>query len=162
MMWQPDEVDPEAGRYVLVTPAAPPGLVAGLEAGSQRDGEPFSRRMSTAAFSFDGDLPLAGDLTSALHGETLIPANHRLNPFKHKYHPDHDCDQSGECYEITRRFTFTFEVEPPPDLRRAGWGDSVLGGTYTDEVEGLHRDTIYAAGRFELHRASHVATLNAQ
>lgn len=42
----------------------------------------------------------------------------RLNPFRQKYHPDHDGDAEGEVYEIVRQLTLTFDLAPPPLLRR--------------------------------------------
>ncbi len=169
LMWEPGDVASSTpGRYVLVTPEVDPAVLAGLESGSLRDGEPYAPRFSTAAFSFDGDLPLNGTLETELQGATTIPGEHRLNPFKHKYHPDHDGLTAGgeptaaELYEITRTFTLTFESDPAPGLVRPGWGHSFLGGTYAETVEGLHRDSINVAGRFELTRVSAIATLNGE
>jgi hypothetical protein len=168
MMWHPGQDGVSPGRYVLVTPEVPPEILAQLEAGSLQDGEPFSRRVSTAAFSFDGDLALTGGFESALNGETTIPADHPLNPFKHGYHPDHDGltpqgePAPGELYEVTRAFTLAFDTGPPPGLARPGWGDSYLTGAYAEEVTGIHRDAVYAGGSFELQRISDVTSLNDQ
>lgn len=163
LLWKPpDEAAQTAGRFVLATPACSPAVCDALQAGSVQDGEPFARRLGTAAFSFDGDLALNGNFGAALGGAYTIPPDHRLNPFRHLYHPDHDCDQSGECFEITRTFTLNFEASPPAGEARPGWGDRLLGGTYAETLTGLHKSPIAVGGRFELTRVSEVAVLNAQ
>jgi hypothetical protein len=168
IMWHPPTENESGGRYVLVTPECPPDVRNGLEAGSIQDGQPFSRRMSTAAFYFETeagnpfDLVLSGDLQSELSGQVDLPGNHRLNPFRHRYHPDHDCDQEGECPDISRTFDLQFESQPPPGSAATGWGDSTLGGKYFEVLEGLHREPIRVSGRFEMRRVSLISTLNDQ
>ncbi len=161
LLWQPpDDVAQTPGRLVLATPACPPAVCDALQAASIQDGESFARRLGSAAFSFDGDLPLAGDFGSALSGGYTIPEDHPLNPFRHKYHPDHDCDQVGECFAVTRSFILTFSAAPPPGDSRPGWGDRLLGGTYEETITGLHKHSIVVGGRFEMTRVSSVAVLN--
>jgi hypothetical protein len=165
-MWQPDAVDPDnPGRYVLVTPECPPAVYDQLEAGSMQDGQPFALRVATAAFSFDGDLPLLGTFDTILAGETIVAPDHPLNPFRHQYHPDHDGLNSqgvpveGEVYEITRSFLLT--PDSPPERARPGWGDTLWTGTYNETLEGLHKESITVGGRYELQRVSIIPTLNA-
>jgi len=163
LMWEPgDEQLGIPGRYVLVTPECPQPVLDELQAGSLQDGQPFARRVSTVAFGFDGDLPLSGDFATTLAGQTTLETNQRLNPFHHKYHPDHDCDNVGECFEISRAFSLAFSGDPPPGSSQPGWGDSVLGGTYTETLTGLHKHPVNVSGRFELRRVSSISTLNAQ
>ena len=166
-MWQPDAVDPDnPGRYVLVTPECPPAVYDELEPGGMQDGQPFALRVATAAFSFDGDLPLLGTFDTILAGETIVAPDHPLNPFRHQYHPDHDGLNSqgipveGEVYEITRSFLLT--PDPPPERARPGWGDTLWTGTYNETLEGLHKESITVGGRYELQRVSIIPTLNAQ
>jgi len=149
------------GQYVLATPACGSACDA-LSAGSIQDGEPFARRISSAAFAFDGDLDLTGDFGTSLFGQTALAGDHRLNPFRHKYHPDHDCDSVGECFDVVRDFTFSFSSEPPVGQNPAGWGEMFLGGEYAETLTGLHRNPIAVAGRFELRRVSNVPELNMQ
>lgn len=149
------------GNYVLVTPECLPAVCDPLVAGSMQDGQPFARRVSTAAFSFEGDLTLAA-AASMLSGHTTLAPDDPHNPFHHRYHPDHDCDQGGECYEITRSFRLIFDGEPPPEGQRPGWGDTFLTGSYEEDIEGLHKVAVQVAGRFELQRVSMIGTLNAQ
>jgi hypothetical protein len=163
LLWSPpDEIAQTPGRFVLATPACSPAVCDALVAASVQDGVPFARRLGTAAFSFDGDLPLTGNFGAALGGNHTLAPNHRLNPFRHLYHPDHDCNQTGECYDITRSFILNFEASPPPGEARPGWGDRLVGGTYAETLTGLHKLPISVGGRFELTRVSEVAVLNAQ
>ena len=100
------------GRHVLVTPACTD--CDDLAAGDAHDGRPFSQRLSSAAYAFDGDLPL--DVTLAgdgVEGVIVLDPDHPMNPFRHTFHPDHDCDQVGECYKVTRDFAFRFEAGMP-------------------------------------------------
>lgn len=162
LLWEPGDAEQEIpGRYVLATPACDPAVCDALVAGSIQDGQPFARRISTAAFSFDGDLLLSGDFASTLTGQTVLPPNHRLNPFRHGYHPDHDCSADGECFEVTRTFTFQFASEPPAGLDNPQWGDTVVGGTYVELLAGLHKDPVGVRGRFDLRRVVNVPVLNA-
>jgi hypothetical protein len=175
LMWEggdPDSGTP--GRSVLVTPECPQAVLEGLEPKTLQDGQPFARRVSTANFSFEGDLALGGSFDTALVATIAISPNDPLNPFRHKYHPDHDClDRDDiplgpealdyECFNVTRDLTFWFEANPPPGVAdRPGWGDTQLGGIYEETLEGLHKEALHVAGRFELQRVSQVGTLNAQ
>ena len=153
-------IPPTPGHYVLATPTCT--VCDGLAAGSIVDGEPFARRLSTAAFSFSGDRTLTGSLGpgGVLSDTILIAANDRLNPFRHQYHPDHDGNQSGEVYDVTRNISLLFDSSMPPNFPSPGWGDKVLTGTYSENVVGINKDTIYATGTFELRKVSSVPTLN--
>lgn len=157
-----DEKQNIPGQFVLATPACDPMICDAFVSGSIQDGQPFARRISTAVFSFNGDLSLSGGFESALTGQTILAPDDPHNPFHHKYHPDHDCDQVGECYEITRDLTFTTDAGPPLNETRPGWGDRYLTGSYAESIDGLNYDLIFVAGRFEISRISNISTLNAQ
>ena len=114
-------------------------------------------------------------------GDTLVrtinvPFNDPTNPFVHQYHPDHDNkDERGnalatgfESYNIERQISFTFTSSPPAGSSvTVGWGSSVIGGTYAETIQGLHKDTtgvgtgdgLHITGSFELRRASEIGTL---
>jgi len=98
-----------------------------------------------------------------------VPYNDPTNPFVHQYHPDHDNRNARlqpvgagvESYDISRACTFTFTASPPPgSLVTSGWGSSVLGGTYTETITGIHKEPITLSGTFELRRASEIGTLS--
>lgn len=165
-----DETTP--GRYVLGTPDCQG--CAQLQAGSMIDGEPFRRRITTAAFSFEHDLPLVGGFASTLEGYTVVEADDRLNPFRHKFHPHHDGDQDGEVFTVSRTLSFDFMCSPPEGVPiRPGTGDTLLTGCYEETlggvtsgeppgeyIPGLHKRDINVSGRFELYRVTNIATLN--
>lgn len=103
------------------------------------------------------------------------------NPFLHQYHPDHDnldarfalidlpsgktnlnaaLSDGVEVPAITRTCTFTFTASPPPGSQvSTGWGGSVIGGTYSETLTGLHKIPLTVNGRFELRRVSEIGTL---
>ena len=163
--------------YVLVTPAADPAFVNQLEAGSLVDGEPFSRRISTAAYAFvdvdghDADLLLTGTFgqpEGIVTGTSTLPADHRLNPFLHRYHPDHT-SRPSTAQTVTRTITLTFGAagsNPSPE-----WGSTYWTGAYREDIRGLMTqdypdntdladDLIAIGGTFELHHVSGVENLN--
>jgi hypothetical protein len=96
-----------------------------------------------------------------------VPYNDRTNPFVHQYHPDHDNKDARfqsvgadvESYTITRTCSFTFTATPPGGVSLPGWGSSILGGTYTETLTGLHRQPIVITGTFTLRRASEIGAI---
>jgi hypothetical protein len=105
-----------------------------------------------------------------------IPFNDPTNPFVHKYHPDHDnktakgaaLSAGQESYNISREIKFSFTANPPTDGESSsGWGSSVIGGNYTETIQGLSKDTkgvgngdgIHLRGTFELRRVSEIGIL---
>lgn len=169
MMWQPEAppARPE-GRFVLVTPECPPQTLATLRPAALRDGEPAARRLSTNGFLFlnpqgqEIDLNLTGSLFVGLTATTSLPANHPLNPFRHFYHPDHDCNEAGECFDIVRSLSFVPAAQPGPGEFRPGFGESFFLGTFAETITGLYRGPIQVRGTYQLTRVSRIATLNAQ
>jgi hypothetical protein len=128
--------------------------------------------LSTVGFDFDAGgattLPLTGNfgvpnrLTGAL---TLAPTS-PTNPFRHKYHPDHDnLDATfrnfvAEAYEVTRNIELTFTASDPTGSASPDYGYGVLGGTYRERVSGLHKDALHVAGTFRLSRVAVTGVLN--
>lgn len=97
-----------------------------------------------------------------------IAHNEPTNPFVHTYHPDHDNrDAKGnalpagvESYAINRTCNFTFTDSPPDGRYIAGWGSTVLGGTYQETVVGLHKQNLQVRGTFQMRRVSEVADID--
>lgn len=93
-----------------------------------------------------------------------------LNPFKHKYHPDHDnlserfdahLPEGSESYEITRVIELEFTAgDPFGRSPQAGWGDTLVGGNYAETITGIHRYPIRSEGVFVLHHIVGTTTLN--
>lgn len=143
----------QPGRYVLVTDDRLIGQFTGISA---RDGVPVGRRLSTATFDFaDNELPMTGDFAvgSSVIGTNNLSETFARNPFKHRYHPDH---QKG--FDIRR--VIQLELSPPPSNPPPGYGERVLEGLYHETVSGLHRTNIVVRGTFRLNRIATTAVLN--
>ena len=160
------EVEVEDGVYeerierVLVTDDS---ILGDYEGVSRRDGKLVGLRLGSAAFEFDDDpsaseaetLELAGNigLGQTLVGESTLDEDHPLNPFKHKYHPDH---RSG--FDVTRMIALTFDSAKDPE--DADSGVNTFAGDYEEVIVGIHKMEIRARGRFIINRVSMVPTLN--
>lgn len=160
-------VDPS--RYVLVTDKA---LLPQFQGLVLSDGQAVGRRVSTSAFSFR--TPQQMTVTTAPEGQRAdvsitIDYDDPLNPYKHKYHPDHDnlseqFDQTFaagvESYDITRAIGLTFTAVDPSGVNSAGYGDTVAAGIYSETIIGIHKDPINVGGTFRLENISNVEVLN--
>lgn len=141
------------------------------ESGLKQDALAGAQRFSSAHMPLDTVITAGSGSVGV--GETLtrtirIPYNDPTNPFVHAYHPDHDNkDARGaplpagvESPDITRECTFVFTASPPAGSSATiGWGSSILGGTYTETITGLHKEPLVLSGIFELRRASEIGTL---
>lgn len=172
------EVPDQPGRYILLTPTAPASLVNEIGntvlPGSLRDGQPFARRISTAAYSLvDADrnpeepvfarTGAFGTPGGTLAHTLVIEDDDPANPFRHRYHAQHRYSEPGENrpdWTINWTFAFTFTEDPPDGLNLAGWGDTQMGGTFRQTLEGLAAEPVVAEGFFRIQRASTVAVLN--
>ena len=112
-----------------------------------------------------GNVAIGSTLTRTIQ----IPFDDATNPFVHQYHPDHDNKDArgaalpagAESYNITRTCTFTFTAAPPAGVGAvSGWGASVIGGTYSETLSGVHRRDITLNGTFLLRRASEIGTIH--
>ncbi len=90
------------------------------------------------------------------------------NPFVHTYHPDHDnlgtdfktaLKSGDESYDVTRTCGFTFTSSPPDGSSVAGWGTTVLGGTYTETLTGLNSKPLNVSGTFAMRRVSEISEI---
>lgn len=158
------------GTYVLLTDRTRLGE---FQAAGLRDSRPVGRRLSTVHFDFPAPatnnfLLLEGvfGTNTTLRGTFTVLADHPTNPFKHKYHPDHDnLDPTyrqfvAEAFEINREFTFEFAPSPVDGRPTPGYGYDELSGTYQEGITGLHRETIHTRGTFRVQRISPQAELN--
>jgi hypothetical protein len=203
-MWQDGTVNAQGtvvapGRFVLITDDA---RVGDFKGSALQDGELVGVRFSSATLDFDQKSPSwdgpadADDPDRANHNTLRLDpggsagfalggrlsceiAVHRslpTNPFRHKFHPDHDnldalyVAEVEEAYAYTRVVTLELGTTDPqapdpgdPGSARPGWGSSLMGGTYREEfpavydqdgalVSGVHKRTIVAEGSFELRR----------
>jgi len=152
----------------LASAGNPLGLCT-KEAGLKQDAKDSARRMSVVHLPLDTVTSTGSG--SVAPGSTLVrtvsvPYNDPTNPFVHTYHPDHDnldarpdgtrtvLGAGVESHGITRQCSFQFSAAPPADATSLGWGSTVIGGTYTEVLTGLHKETITVSGAFTLRRAS--------
>lgn len=170
----PKVVRPE--KYFLITQD---DLVPGLSGVALRDGKPVGRRITAPAFSevdlnndgkFD-PVPMTGNVTpgSALTASITVDYEDPLNPFVHVFHPDHNnlderfqtvLAEGKEAFTFTRAITLNFEQQDPEALGQPEWGDTILGGTYSEDLVGVHKRTIRVQGAFKLSRVSRIGKLN--
>jgi hypothetical protein len=141
-----------------------------LESALKADDKANSRRITAAHLPLD--TVLATGSGSVALGQTLtrsveIKFNDRTNPYVHAYHPDHDNkDARGnilstpiESPTINRQFSFTFSTTAPVGSSSAGWGSTVLGGTYAETITGLHKNALTVTGTFELRRVNEIGSI---
>jgi len=173
------QVVDEPGRYVLVTDDR---LLANFSGSALRDGEPVGRRLSSAAFGFRTPIPMGGEFGSTnglMRCNVRLEYDDELNPFKHRFHPDHNnLDDSGqpqplpvrtnlhglrftaESSSVNRDVSLQFTAADPDNLSLSGFGDDQLGGIYRETMTGLHKDALELEGVFRLQHASRVGVLN--
>jgi hypothetical protein len=153
---QMKKVLPDGGEQLaLVTDDS---LIPQFKGLSQRDGEPVGYRLSSAAIDFDSPnasnaIDLLGTFgPSGLLSTTLnLGANNPANPFRHKFHPDHDNLNrtfevlpagQEEAYPVKRIIELTFSPTDPSGNSNPAYGSSLLAGIYketfgTSEVRSL-------------------------
>lgn len=156
------------GRYVLLTDDA---RIADFKGVAVIDGQSVGRRLSTATYDWDGtntfvlmngDFALNNRITCSL---SLLPTT-PANPFRHKYHPDHDNLDAAfsayqqEAYPVVRQIELVLSPTPPPDATGADYGYSIVGGSYRETITGLHQDALITSGTFILTRVSTTGVLN--
>lgn len=156
----------EPGRYVLVTDES---LISRFKGSTLRDGQPVGRRISSVAFPLAEPLPLSGSFGSSVTGSLTMGYDHPLNPFKHRYHPDHDnldgestgkLAEGKESFTIVREIQLQFSEVDPEGLTLAGWGDTHFGGRFTEMISGVHRNPIHVEGTFRVARVSNTGSLD--
>jgi hypothetical protein len=157
------------GTLVLLSNSA---LLTQFQTPANRDGARFAPRVSSIGYDFNGaDLALAGAFGGTLTGNIVMPRNHPNNPFKHRYHPDHDdldanfqpppanqASQQQEVWEVVRALELTFT--PPPANQAPSTGFSTRSGTYREEVSGLHKNHLFTNGIFTLRRVNTIGEIN--
>lgn len=162
----PVELTP--AHYVLLTRD---DLVPQYTGVSLRDGEIVGRRITSPVFSFSDPVPLVGNTSpgATLKATITVPYDDRLNPFVHQYHPDHNnlderfnntLAEGKESFTFSRAVTLSFEAQDPEALGLPEWGYSLIGGTYQEDVTGVHKRPIRVQGTFKLTKVTSVNVLN--
>jgi hypothetical protein len=159
-------------RVYLGTLAAAPNAtgLSTLESKLKADSLDTAMRFSAAHLP-PGSVFLGSRSGSSCTFTVTNPYNGATNPFVHKYHPDHDNQDAlfqntlaagVESPNISRSCVFTFTATPPAGSTTpvSSWGSSVIGGTYSENITGIHKETLNVSGTFELRRASEIGTLS--
>lgn len=156
----------EPGRFALLTDE---NLIENFTGVALRDGEPVGYRISTTAYDFEPQsLVLSGSFgtTGTLQASITLDAEAPTNPFRHKYHPDHDNRNAlytqflEEAYPVSRTMSFIFSATDPSGTGDATFGSNQMGGTFRETISGLHRNDIVVEGLFFIDRSSVSPVLN--
>jgi hypothetical protein len=165
-------VPDKPGRFVLLTDDS---LIPQYQGASLRDGVPVGRRLSTVDFDFNGGTSNMLAMSGAFQlGNTnritfLLDPDFPTNPFKHRFHPDHDnldptySHYQQEAYGITRAIELRFSPTDPTGTNTTSsleYGYNVVGGLYHEDITGLHRTNIISEGIFRLTRVANSPVLN--
>lgn len=158
------------GRFALVTEES---LFGQFEGATLRDGTPAGRRLSSVGYDFPTSpganyLPLAGSFggNNTLSGTIVLSPQFPTNPFRHKFHPDHDnlddrfVNYKEEAFTVQRAISLQFSTTPPPGVSDPDFGYREQAGTYRETVTGLNKSAINCKGTFRLTRMSDIAELN--
>ncbi len=154
------------GQPVLLTDSTTFSQYQGVAA---RGRDLVGRRFSTPFFPMSNTNGIPFDETFAL-GRTMkarwvLGSEATVNPFKHRYHPDHDnLDASfrvfkAEAYAVTRTVTLSVS-EGQGSTTNPSMGHDEIEGIYEEVVEGLHRTPITARGTFHIKRILSVGALD--
>lgn len=149
-----DLPDPEAAQGGAI-----PRLLDSVSIATFRDGRPITRRFESILF--DRPVALAQDAgdpldpfgaAGTLHGTVHILPDDPLNPYRHRYNPEH-----RRGYEITRQITIKIESQKDrPSEQLAGldgtFGPQRLSGQYTEVITGVTEQPITVHGTFRLDR----------
>jgi hypothetical protein len=135
------------------------------------------QRVSSVNFSIPGPLTATnayfGDTSALLDYALTIAPDDPLNPYKHKYHPDHDDLDAKfnpidldtvdpwlwESYQVQRRIKLELTELPPfdgatqADAIQYDWGGQVYGGRYQEVIDGIHLNAITVKGYFIIRQA---------
>ncbi|MCB1207697.1 MAG: hypothetical protein KDK97_00155 [Verrucomicrobiales bacterium] len=156
MQTQSTGIPPPPAKTVLVTD---PSLIPNFQGVVSRGGKLVGLRYGTAAFDFNGlESVMVGGIGNGLAcaGRIDLSKDAPTNPYRHKYHPDH---QRG--FDIIRVFSLQFDgITGNPLAAAPGYGVDRITGTYRESIAGLHKITLQTEGSFTLDRISTVAALN--
>jgi hypothetical protein len=126
-------------------------------------------RLSSGHFPVGLVQSMTGALSPGAALTVTIPlgANHTSNPFLHTYHPDHDNKDARfenvlpagiESHTVNRAITLTLNATAGPG-EGPQWGTTLLSGTFSETVTGIHKQPIAATGIFAIGKVSDIAVL---
>jgi hypothetical protein len=135
--------------------AGPPRLLPCAHIETARDGRNISYRLESALFheavSLLGSVAADGK-SGALVATMALPSDHPLNPYRHRYHPEH-----GVGFDISRSTRLEFGATlagggAPADAESPFATVGVVTGVYEDTITGLTQEPIRLRGSFRLRR----------
>jgi len=129
-------------------------------------------RMSAVHYPIRMNLPMdQGDgvigVGTRVRGQVGLAPGDSNNPFIHTYHPDHDnldarfekkLPEGVESHQIDRTIELIFDMDAG-GVTDPAWGSSLLTGTYTETIAGIHKNPIAISGIFAIRRVTDISTL---
>jgi hypothetical protein len=124
------------------------------------------KRLSSAAFPMMAPLTMTGSFTNMLGGSVVVRSDDPVNPFLHRYHPQHDnkdwlfrpYTNAVETPTIQRDITLEFSAATNAPANPL-WGVDAVSGTYRETLSGLRAQPLRVQGGFILQRISRINTL---
>jgi hypothetical protein len=137
-----------------------------LDAGSLAQ----SVRLTAVHFPLDLNQAMTGSFGAggSLAGTVTLDYKDKTNPFIHAFHPDHDnldarfekaLPAGAESHTVERKLKLDFDAANPGV--KPEWGSQLLTGTFTEEITGIHKNSISVEGKFSLRRLSKEEVLHA-
>ena len=169
LMQAPPAANGTPGSFVLITDRR---SLANFQGTALKGRERSGRRLSSMVLGLNGAARTNGYLAmsgqfkagNAVMVTVGMDSQSPLNPFYHKYHPDHDNLTADfkvyqeEAYGFARDITVALNADQ--DGAGAKNGSEVMKGTYTEVIRGLHRTPIQVRGQVEMVRVSTLGDLN--
>lgn len=103
-----------------------------------------------------------GELGSTLSCSIMVSGEDPMNPFRHRYHPDHKT--IDDAFDVIRDIELVFAANDSDGnsisgVSGLGWGGGDMGGIFRETFTGLHRSQIKVEGTFFLKRVSDINVL---
>jgi hypothetical protein len=174
LMQAPPAIKPPAtnetpGTFVLISDRR---NLANFQGTAMKGRERSGRRLSSMVLGLNGAARTNGYLAmsgqfkagNAVTVTVGMDSQSPLNPFYHKYHPDHDNLTADfkvyqeEAYGFSRDITVALNADQ--DGAGSQDGSEVMKGTYTEVIRGLHRLPIQVTGQVEMVRVSTLGVIN--
>jgi hypothetical protein len=169
LMQAPQSTNGTPGTFVLISDRR---NLANFQGTAMKGRERSGRRLSSMVLGLNGAARTNGYLAmsgqfkpgNAVTVTVGMDSRSPLNPFYHKYHPDHDNLTADfkvyqeEAYEFSRDITVALNADQ--DGGGAKDGSEVMKGTYTEVIRGLHRLPIQVKGQVEMVRVSTLSVIN--
>ena len=64
-----------------------------------------------------------------------------------------------QSFDVTRLIKMDFSAEPVKGASATAWGDTVVGGVYSESIDGLYHTTLKVKGKFVLNQVTDAAEL---